>query len=418
MADYEITETTVVAFHTLFKGEEEDGLIVVGRRDIGSYVSLPPVAIEIIDFLDSGKTVGEVKRILEEKYGEEVEVEDFIKDMISNEMVKSVDGFEILTTSQMQKDLFSGITETHVGWLFSKYAWAAYAGMALVSLGIFAVYPQYIPHPRDYFFHEWYSVAVGFMFFCGWTLVAYHEIAHLFAAKSVETEGYFSLSNRLVFIVAQTNLGNIWTIPRSKRYIVYFAGMAWDAVLIFVCLVLLLFRDHNLVALSDLWYRFVKAVVFIKVWGIIWQFRFNMQTDVYYTITNYFKCGNLLNDAQNYIKNILSRAIKRIKPVNFSGTPEYEMRAIRWYSVLYFFGTLITLATYFLRDIPLLWLQVKRAFRGILDGYAADPTRFTDSVVLIILNVFSFGLLGFLILRPRWGRLKERFHSLFSFFRT
>ncbi len=412
MADHQITDTSIVAFHELYKSEEEDGLVLVGRRDIGSYVSLPAEALEAIDLLDSGKTVDEVKKILEEKYGEEVEIEEFIKDMIDNEMIKYVDGIEIATTTKVQKDLFSGITRKHVGWMFSRPAWIMYTVMAISCLVIFAAMPDYIPRPHDYFFHPWYSVAVLFMSLFSWILVAYHELAHLFAAKTVGTEGYFSLSNRLVFIVAQTNLGNIWTVPRERRYIVYLAGIAWDAVMVFFCLLLLLFSDRGIVAFSLFWYRFLKALIFIKVWGIIWQFRFNMQTDIYYTAANYFRCKNLLADAQNYIKNKLSRVWGRFKKVDMGGTPEYEMRAIKWYTPLYFVGTFVTLLIFFFRTLPILYLQIIRAFNGITAGYAASPRDFTDAVVLIVLNAFIYGLLGFLILRPRWKRLKQWFHRV------
>lgn len=413
MADYQITDRSIIRFHELYKGEE-DGLILVGRQDIGSYVSLPPEAVEVIDLLDSKKTVGEVKKILEEKYGEEAEVEEFIEDMISNEMVKYVDDYKLPTTSPVQKDLFSSITRNHVGWLFSRYAWPIYVGMGAACLAIFALFPQYIPNPIDFFFHPWYSVAVGLMFFCGWILVAVHELAHLFAAKSVGTEGYFSLSNRLVFIVAQTTLGNIWTVDRKKRYTVYFAGMAWDTVMIFTCLLLLIASDQGIIDLSTLWYRFLKAVTFIKVWGIIWQFRFNMQTDIYYAVANYFKCRNLLGDAQTYIRNGLSRVYSRIRRVDLSSTPGYEMRAIKWYSLLYFGGTLVTLATYFFRTIPILLLQIEKAFNGIMAGYTVNQAGFIDAVVLIVLTTFNFGLLGFLILRPRWSSLKQRFCAPFT----
>ena len=413
MADYEITDESVIKFHDLFKGEEEDGLILVGRRDIGSYVSLPVEAVEVIDLLDSGKPVGEVKKILEEKYGEEAEIEDFIEDMITNEMVKLVGDFEVPTTSQAQKDLFSGIQQKHVGWMFSRPAWVFYAVTAAACLVIFALVPDYIPQPEDFFFHPWYSVAVGLIFFCGWILIALHELAHLFAAKAVGTEGYFSLSNRLVFIVAQTNLGNIWTVPRNKRYIVYLAGIAWDTVMVLACLVLLILRDREVIGLSDLAYNFLKTIIFIKVWSIIWQFRFNMQTDVYYTIANYFKCRNLLGDAQANIKNFLAKYIKRITTTDFTDTPALEMKAITYYTPIYLFGLVVTLATYLLRNLPLLLLQVIRAFDGVTTGYAENPPLFIDAVVLIILTSFNFGLLGFLIIRPRWSGFKQWLNSVF-----
>jgi hypothetical protein len=415
MADaYTITDESIITFHRLFKGEEEDGLIMVGRQDIGSYVSLPAEAIEVVDLLDSGKPVGEVKRILGEKYGEEVEIEDFIEDMITNEMVKSVDDCEIATTSQVQKDLFSWIHGNHVSWMFSKVAWVFYAGLAGACLVIFAVRPDYIPRPVDFFWHPWYSVAVGLMFFFGWILVAAHELAHLFAAKAVGTEGYFSLSNRLIFIVAQTNLGNIWTVPRENRYIVYLAGMAWDAVMVFICLVVLLLSDQGTITLPELGYTFLKAIIFIKVWSIIWQFRFNMQTDVYYIVANYFKCRNLLGDAQSNIKNFFSKFTKRLERTDFSDTPEQEMRAIKWYTPLYVVGTTVTLATYVLRNLPLILLQIRRALDGVITGYTGNPPLFIDAAVLIILSVFNIGLLAFLVVRPRWNRIKQWFRSVGS----
>ncbi len=408
MAEHEITDRSAVLFHDLFRGEEEDGLVMVGRRDIGSYVSVPVEALEVIDLLDSGKLVGDVKQFTEKKYGEDIGVTEFVQEMIANEMVRTVDGFEIPTTSQLQKDIFSSITRKHVGWMFSKYAWIVYGVLAATCVAIFVAVPDYIPHYQDFFFHPWYSVAIVFWFFFGWPLIAYHEIAHLFAAKAVGTEGYFSLSNRLLFIVAQTNLGNIWTVPRKKRYTVYLAGMAWDTVMLFALLVLLLLTDHNMIRMPPLGYAFVKSVVFAKVWSIIWQFRFNMQTDIYYVVANYFKCRSLLPDAQANIKNSLSRFIRKFKKTDFAGTPESEMRAIKWYTLLYFVGTSVTIASYFLRSFPIFIEQVKRAIEGITIGYAANPELYTDGIVLICVASFNWSLWGYLVLRTRWGRLKQK----------
>ena len=73
MAEYNISDKSAVLFHDLFRGEEEDGFVMVGRRDIGSYVSVPVEALEIIDLLNSGIPVGEVIEFSQEKYGEDIE---------------------------------------------------------------------------------------------------------------------------------------------------------------------------------------------------------------------------------------------------------------------------------------------------------------------------------------------------------
>ena len=412
--NYEIKEESVIKFHDLFRGEEEEGFVLVGRLDIASYVSLPSEALELIDLLDSGMTVGETKKFLEEKYGEEAEIEDFIEDMITNEMVKSVDDYQCETKTPQQKAVLRGVTQKHVGWMFSRVAWGVYAGMAVTCLAIFALYPEHIPSPVDVFWHPWYSVAVIFMFFFGWILVAVHELAHLFGAKAVGIEGNFSLSTRTIFVVAQTNINNIWTVPSGKRYIVYLAGMAWDTATVFICLVLILLTDYGYIDVPELWYNFMKALVFLKVWGIIWQFRFNMQTDVYFTVTNYLKCKNLLGDTKTVLKNFAARFIKRIKKVEMSGIPEHEMKTIKWYTPLYLFGTLLIVITFFFRNLPILYLMVLRALDGIKAGYAANSTAYTDAVVLIGLNVFNYGLLGYMMLRPRWGGIKQRVRAAFA----
>lgn len=412
MAEYRISEKSVVKFHDLYRGEEEEGVVMVGRKDIGAYVSVPAEALEVIGLLDSGKTVGEVKEFTKEKYGEDIGVEEFLQEMVRNEMVRTVDGVEVPTASHVQKDMGSSITQNHVGWLFSTYAWCVYGALLAACLIIFALVPEYIPHYTDFFFHPWYSAAIVFWFFFGWVLVAYHEVGHLFAAKAVGTQGYFSLSNRLLFIVAQTNLGNIWAIPRRKRYVVYFAGLAWDSVMLFAMLVLLFLTDHHVLALSPLQYAFVKAMVFGETWGIIWQFRFNMQTDIYYVVANYFKCTRLLPDAQAYIKNFLSRFTRRIKKTDFSGTSASELRAVKWYTPLYFVGTSVTVATYFLRSFPIFILQIKRAVEGITSGYAAQPELFTDGVILIVVASLSWSLWGYLVLRTRWSRIRQKFRAV------
>jgi hypothetical protein len=106
--------------------------------------------------------------------------------------------------------------------------------------------------------------------------------------------------------------------------------------------------------------------------------------------------------------------MSRFEITDFSDTPPSEMRAIKWYTPLYFVGTVVTLATYLLRNLPLIILQVKRALDGILTGYAADRGLFIDAVVLIVLTSFNFGMLGFLILRPRWQGIKQWFTGVLS----
>lgn len=408
----DLNDNNTIKFHPLFHTEEENGQILVGRQDIGSYVTIPTGAVDIIGLLTAGSTIGETKKNLEEKYKMKVEIENFITEMIKNEMVKSIDDIEIPTKSKKQKVLFSNITSKQVGFLFSKYALIFYLFLTISCIIIFLMKPNYIPHVEDFFFHQYFSVSIISLFLVGWVFVVFHELAHLFAAKSVGTEGSISIGHRLIFLVAQTNLGNIYSVPPKKRYIVYLAGMCWDIVIIFICLVILSLSDGEILNIPIIFYNFIKAIIFVKVWSIIWQFRFNMQTDIYYVFGNFFRCGNLVNDSQIIIKNKLSRIFRGIKKTEMNNTTKREMRIIKIYLPIYLIGTIVTIFFFTFRSIPIIYSQLSKAFDGILAGYSHNPGNFIDGVVIIFFNLLVYGLIAYFALKPRILKRRDKTSSV------
>lgn len=172
-------------------------------------------------------------------------------------------------------------------------------------------------------------------------------------------------------------------------------------------------HDRGYIALPGLAYPLLKALVFREFWAIIWQFRFNMRTDVYYIVANRLGCKNLSEDTQTLLRSLLGQALLRwplprnwklrLARTDLKAIPSHEMRGIRLYLPFYVAGTAIVLGTFFLRTVPILWQFLIRSVGALADGWAANPGAFSDAVVFIALTALNYGWLGLLIWRNRQG---------------
>jgi putative peptide zinc metalloprotease protein len=93
-------------------------------------------------------------------------------------------------------------------------------------------------------------------------------------------------------------------------------------------------------------------------------------------------------DTDDYLRNLWARARRSPHRVDQSGIPPKEMRIIRWYSVLWFFGRLVSGVIYALVVLPVLWGYTYQ-FILLLTG---NHTRFTSwdfatvGILVILLN--------------------------------
>src|SRR5262249_48614272 len=61
-----------------FSRQEEGEEVVIGRADTGVFLSMPPDAVEILDLLAAGKTVGRAQEIYRAKYGLVAEMDELL----------------------------------------------------------------------------------------------------------------------------------------------------------------------------------------------------------------------------------------------------------------------------------------------------------------------------------------------------
>ena len=403
-----VSKKSRLSFHELVirkEGEE----YVIGRKYSAVYIAIPPIGLEALNLLKHNHSIEETIDVLNKKYKESVEIDSFVENLISKGFVKSIDGRILSEQKKELKGWFTWIQQRHVAWLFSKPALIIYGAMSLFALFLILLNPQYIPKYQDMFFYDWLAVIILATFLVGWILVFKHEMFHLLAARSVGVDARFSLSNRLHYVVAQTDVTNLWSVDREKRYIVYLSGILSDLVFISVFIYYIWLSDMNILPYNKFFYSFSKMIILLEFFGIIFQFQFFIRTDMYYVIATKCRCKNLMQDAKNLVKNTLHRIMpKHIKQVDQSNIPQYEMKAIRVYAVLFLLGTIIVLTIFFAFGLPITLVIINDYIYNIINGINTNTRYLYDGIAVIISTGIYFSLLGYSIHKIRKERAAEK----------
>jgi putative peptide zinc metalloprotease protein len=384
----DIQKDSVITFYPLDINLQE-GEWIVGRKEIGSFISLPDMGVEAVNLLMNGLTVEEAKKKLEEKFGEEVELEEFVESLIEVGFVKKVDEELIETEHEEIHAYFENLKQGQAQLLFSKPAYILYTLVIAAGGIILLTNRHFLPRFGDFMFVDSYAVALATTLVVSWLFLFKHEFYHLAAAKSLGLDAQFRISHRLYFVVAETDITSVWTVPREKRYRVYFAGILSDLVTVSLFLIILwIFQGTDHIVL-----RFLKTLILMQTISMAWQCLFFMQTDVYYIITNYFNCKNLFDDTMVFLSNILNRIWNRFPYRDLSAVPEREMRIIRRYSVLFVLGNISAIVFLLFYIIP--------HIAKILFRVSGDVRTSYDSIAFLGIVCFNVVLLIRSIVRQR-----------------
>ncbi|MEH7083997.1 hypothetical protein V7139_14855, partial [Neobacillus drentensis] len=191
------------------------------------------------------------------------------------------------------------------------------------------------------------------------------------------------VSHRLFFVVLETDMSSVWKLAPKDRNILFLSGLCFDTVLLFIALINQLMFP-NITGITD---GLMNLAIFDIVIRIIFQFCFYMKTDLYYVFENVSGCYNLMENAQQKIRNHISflKSKKSEEVVFFD-----EKKIVFLYSIFYFLGVAVTIFLFFKYYIP----QIIFAGKQLLPGFGRLPTSlaFWDAV-LFSLQVGIFLLL-------------------------
>jgi putative peptide zinc metalloprotease protein len=396
------TRDTVIAVRP-FTRQPEGEDVIIGAPDSGVFLAIPPEAVEVLDQLQAGKSIGEVSDLYQKRHGEVPDLEDFLALLETKGLVRSTEasaapaaGPGRASEANPRRYHFSSFPQPLARHIFAKPALTAYFLLVILAAAALCLDPSMLPRSRDLYFPDHRALTWILLLVAYYAALFVHEFAHLVAARAVGVNSRIGLSHRLWVIVAETDLTGIWAVPRRERYLPLLAGMLADAVSA-ALLILAVFAQHrHWLALPPLAVRLAQAMILSYALNLLWQCFLFVRTDLYYVIANMFNCRNLLGDTEAYLRNQLARILPSVGRVNQAGIPPAERRVIRGYSFIWVAGRIMAVSTLFLVTIPLGIRYFRNLAAAFHSGYAANPSNFLDALVVALLFVIPLSL-GFVL---------------------
>ena len=342
---------------------------VIGRAETGDFIKVPDSGRRAITLLGQGLAVSEVAEALRRETGRNFAVTDFIATLDDVGFLAMVDGADRGEGPVMRPSL-PWLRPRHVGWMLHPRApWVA-AAFGVVVLVVLAIHPALAPSSRVLVWSQYVGLVLVVNAAITWALIAVHELAHLCAARAAGVPARITLSTRLQFLVAQTDVSGVWGQPRRIRMTVYLAGMAVDVCGAGTCLLIIAVAEpHGL----------VRHLLAVAVAGTLLvlpaQFMIFLRTDLYFLLQDLTGCANLYADGTAYLRHLL-RAFKLGPGARRAVDPSRDFPrsrkvAVRVYSLILLIGTATCLAVEFTITVPALITIVFRAGAEIGTGLIA-----------------------------------------------
>lgn len=380
------TVITVQPFTRQVEGDE----VIIGRVETGVFLALPSEAVELLDELGQGKTVGQVSDFYLEKYGETPDLDDFLELLETKGIVKprveGENGSGAITTASASVAQvhyhFSNFPHRLAQLLFSRPVLLGLLAIIVLACAVAIRDPSLAPRPRDLYFPDRRALTWTILMVAIYATIFLHELGHLIAARALGINSRIGIGHRLWYLVVETDLTGLWAVPKRQRYLPLLAGVLIDAVCGSIFLLLLFAHQQQWLALSTFAVRLFRAMTFTYVMRILWQFFLFIRTDFYFVIASILNCRNLLKDTEVFLRNQLARILSFIKPVDQSAIPNSELRVIRLYSVLWVAGRIFAFTILVTVTLPVGAMYIRNLSSIFSNGYNASPSDFIDSVAV------------------------------------
>jgi hypothetical protein len=268
--------------------------------------------------------------------------------------------------------------------------------------------PWLRPPYRNFFFTGQLALIPVVLTPIGIGFIIVHEWCHMLAGRRLGLPSTFGIGRRLYFLVAETRLDSLLSVPRRKRYLPFLAGMLADAVVIAALTLLAAWlRALGVPAWCP---GLCLAVAFITVLRLIWQFQFYLQTDLYYVLSTFLRCEHMQAATRFHIKaqgrRLLRRPARQPDP-DWSGR---DLTAARWYAPLLIAGYGFALGSLAWAGIPTLIRFCTTAASQVW-GPRSNPASIIDALILIMLVAIQFGLLAYVTVRDRRAQRRAGSHQ-------
>lgn len=388
-------DTTTVRLHRLTMIDERDG-VMVGRLDIGSYALFPSEGAETLRMLDAGTPLAEVAAWYEQVRGTPLDFDDFFEVLTDLEFLLP-DGEELPAPALIRWRRLANRA-------FSLLAWFSYAALIIAAVIAMVLQPALRPSYRSFLFTH-HLVVIPFALTAAMIpCILMHEAFHALAGRRLGLPSTLSISHRLYYVVAETRLDSLLSVPRRKRYLPFLAGMLADALQISALTLVAGYLRH--LGLPGWAPTLCLAVALSCVLRLLWQFMFYLETDLYYVLTHALGCSDLQNATRFHLRTQFRRLRRRPAPeqdhIEWS---DRDQAMARWYAPLLVLGYGFSLGSLLWAGLP----TMVRFWTVIIGRFTAPHPSIAgilDAIAFVILSFAQWGVLAYVTLRDK--RAKAR----------
>lgn len=375
---------------------------MVGRPDIDSFALFPPDGVALLQQMQAGLSPEKASQWYEEQFNDTVDIDDFLAMLQELGFLQEDDG-DVQESSEpaaVMNELGEiPFTPRTVSWqwlgraAFSPVAWVLYFALFAYCIYDIVHYPILFPRYNNIFFTSSYTlVAIG-VFFGQFPGLMFHEGYHMLAGRRIGLPSRLSLGHRFYYVVFETILNGVWSVPPRYRYLPFLAGMLSDCIWFSLLTILAgaTLRSPNSFSFFG---AVCAALAFETVLRFLWQFYFYLRTDIYYTFSNIFGCIDLHHTTNRYLRNIILRIFRQsAKTEDETLWNPKDRQFARLYGPLYIIGYALTVYVSLSVGLPILLQFITGIFGNLLTGFSHLTLGFWDSVVFLSLSLSQIVIL-------------------------
>jgi putative peptide zinc metalloprotease protein len=378
----EISDESRIRLRPLAIRRDMDGW-VIGRIETGDFVSVPDIAHRVVTLLGDGRTIQEISAVLRAETGTSFDVAAFVATFDELGFVDVIDGAG-RPDANLIRPSFPWLRPGHVRWLLHPIMPFVVGTAATSAAVVMVLRPALVPSYRMLVWNGHAGMVLAVNAAIAWTIILLHESAHLAAARAAGVPGRMTLSTRLQFLTAQTDVSGIWAAPRRIRLTVYLAGTSAEICCVAICTLI-----HALTGVHGLTGNLLSLVTTLSIFSLPLEFMVFMRTDIYFVLQDLSGCSDLYADGSRYLRYVGRRALGAVnhQPDPTLAYPSTRRWAVRTYSVVLLVGTAACLAVEFAVSLPALVILVIRAVSEMETTIAATAD---GSVALAVLLVWQF----------------------------
>ncbi|MFB8238114.1 hypothetical protein ACFC58_16340 [Kitasatospora purpeofusca] len=365
---------------------EEADEVTIGSPETDTYAVFPADGAELVRMLADGLTPREAAERYRTAYGESVDIADLVEVLAELDLFRPADAPAAETAPVRWQRLGAVV--------FGRPALLGYALVTALAAVEMVRVPALVPRTDNLFFTTSYTLVVLLLFFGQAPLLALHEAFHALAGRRLGLRSRLSVGHRLVYLVLETSLDGLVSVPRRQRYLPVLAGMLADVLAIAV---LTLIADVTRGGAATV-ARLCLAIAYATVLRLAWQGFFYLRTDLYVLLSTALGCVNLHAAAVDVLRSTVRRVTGR-PPVDLEVHHPVDRRVARWYSWLMVVGYAFTLTMFAGVVVPTAYRLLHDVWLR-MTGQGSTAARL-DSIVLLLLSLAQTAAVVVLAVRER-----------------